>query len=196
MEYRYILLPISLGLLLPSLAISWATIDFLGHHSYLPINILGEIINHNGNNNNNNQNDDNFRLLDITSTYHDSFYAIVFSMIIYLVSILVVIATILFRKHREKIALAGGILAIIAVMTWIYAIDSFKSHFAQEAASTGGLIAGEWKGKESLLINRIVMIGPGHNFVIIGGVLAISTYAIEKLYDRKNTRNRHQQAML
>jgi hypothetical protein len=35
---------------------------------------------------------------------------------------------------------------------------------------TGGLIAGEWKGKESLLINRIVMIGPGHYFVIIGGV--------------------------
>ena len=45
------------------------------------------------------------------------------------------------------------------------------SHFAQEAGFTGGLIAGEWKGKESLLINRIVMIGLGHYFVIIGGVL-------------------------
>jgi hypothetical protein len=44
------------------------------------------------------------------------------------------------------------------------------SHFAQEAGSTGGLIVGEWKGKESLLINRIVMIGPNHHFSVIGGV--------------------------
>ena len=68
----------------------------------------------------------------------------------------------------------------------IIIIISGISHFAQEAGSTGGLIAGEWKGKESLLINRIVMIGPGHYFVIIGGVLAISTYALEKIYNRKN----------
>lgn len=62
----------------------------------------------------------------------------------------------------------------------IIIIISDISHFAQEAGSTGGLIAGEWKGKESLLINRIVMIGPGHYFVIIGGVLAISTYALRR----------------
>jgi hypothetical protein len=52
----------------------------------------------------------------------------------------------------------------------IIIIISDISHFAQEAGSTGGLIVGEWKGKESLLINRIVMMGPNHHFSIIGGV--------------------------
>jgi hypothetical protein len=52
----------------------------------------------------------------------------------------------------------------------IIIIISDISHFAQEAGSTGGLIVGEWKGKESLLINRIVMIGPNHHFSVIGGV--------------------------
>jgi hypothetical protein len=192
MEYRFIFLPISLGLLLPSLAIPWLTIDFLGHHSYSPITILGEIINVN---NNKNQNE-NFRLLDVTYTYHDSFIAIVISMIIYLVSTLVVIAGILLRKQRKRIVLAGGILAIIASITWIFAIDSFKSHFAQEAASTGGLIAGEWKGKESQIINHIIVIGPGHYFVIIGGVLAMSSYVLEKNHNRNDMQNPHQPATL
>jgi|SRR5919197_167573 hypothetical protein len=190
MEYKFILLPITLGLILPPLVIPWLTIDFLGHHSYLPINILGEIINQKSNNS---QNDD-FLLLEITSTYHDSFFAIVFSMIIYLASILVVIASVIFGKRRKKMILAGGILSIVAAATWIYAIDSFKLHFSQEAASTGGLIAGEWKGKENQIINHIIMMGSGYYFVFIGGALAVCTYVIDSIHSRKNTQNPRQPA--
>jgi hypothetical protein len=74
-------------------------------------------------------------------------------------------------------------------------ITSDISYFAQEAGSTGGLIAGEWKGKESLLINRIVMIGPGHYFYYWWCISYLYVRS-EKIYNRKNTRNRHQQAML
>src|SRR5919197_1910923 len=125
MKYKFFFLPIFFVLFLPPLVISWLTIDFLGHHSYLPVNILGEIINHN----NNNSQNDNFLLLDITSTYHDSYFAIVFSMILYLTSILVIIASIIFGKRQKNIILVGGIIGIIATATWIYAVNSFKSHF-------------------------------------------------------------------
>jgi hypothetical protein len=188
MEYKFILLPITLGLILPPLVIPWLTIDFLGHHSYLPVNILGEIINHN------NSQNDNFLLLDITSTYHDSYFAIVFSMILYLASIFVIIASIIFGKRQKNIILVGGIIGIIATATWIYAVNSFKSHFSQEAASTGGLIAGEWKGKENQIVDHIIMMGSGYYFVFIGGALAVSIYVIDIIHSRKNTQNPRQPA--
>jgi hypothetical protein len=189
MEFRFLLLPISLGLLLPSLLLPWLAVDFLGHHMYVPVNVLGEIMNQNNNNNNAiTKQDDSFGLLDITSTYHDSWFAIVFSMVIYPASIILIVAAVLYRNYQSKLALAGGILAIISVILWIYAIDSFKSHFAREAASTGGLISGEWKGKENLLINRIIITGSGYYYVIIAGTIAISVYIIENFHYRKKPR--------
>jgi len=76
----------------------------------------------------------------------------------------------------------------------IIIIISDISHFAQEAGSTSGLIAGEWKGKESLLINRIVIIGPGHCYY--WWCISYLYVRSEKIYNRKNTQNRHQQAIL
>jgi len=42
--------------------------------------------------------------------------------------------------NGTKISLVAGIIAIIAGLSWVYSVQSFKTHFAQEASSTGGLI--------------------------------------------------------
>lgn len=186
MEYNFILLPLALGLLLPSIAIPWLVVDFLGHHPYSPLDIVGELVQHNSANNNTNPpNQNQFLLLDLTSTYAGTSSAFVFSTVVYLVSIPVIIASIVWKEHRAKIALAAGIIAITAGLAWVYSVQSFKTHFAQEASSTGGLIGQEWKGKESAIIDGIIIMGSGHFFVIIAGILAIFAYVVEKVYRKQ-----------
>jgi len=186
MEYNFILLPLALGLLLPSIAIPWLVVDFLGHHPYSPLDIVGELVQRNSANNNTNPpNQNQFLLLDLTSTYAGTSSAFVFSTVVYLVSIPVIIASIVWKEHRAKIALAAGIMAITAGLAWVYSVQSFKTHFAQEASSTGGLIGQEWKGKESAIIDGIIIMGSGHFFVIIAGILAIFAYVVEKVYRKQ-----------
>jgi len=186
MEHNFILLPLALGLLLPSIAIPWLVVDFLGHHPYSPLDIVGELVQRNSANNNTNPpNQNQFLLLDLTSTYAGTSSAFVFSTVVYLVSIPVIIASIVWKEHRAKIALAAGIMAITAGLAWVYSVQSFKTHFAQEASSTGGLIGQEWKGKESAIIDGIIIMGSGHFFVIIAGILAIFAYVVEKVYRKQ-----------
>jgi len=186
MEYNFILLPLALGLLLPSIAIPWLVVDFLGHHPYSPLDIVGELVQRNSANNNTNPpNQNQFLLLDLTSTYAGTSSAFVFSTVVYLVSIPVIIASIVWKEHGAKIALAAGIIAITAGLAWVYSVQSFKTHFAQEASSTGGLIGQEWKGKESAIIDGIIIMGSGHFFVIIAGILAIFAYVVEKVYRKQ-----------
>jgi hypothetical protein len=186
MEYSFILLPLALGLLLPSVAIPWLVVDFLGHHPYSPLDIVGELVQRNSANNNPNPpNQNQFLLLDLTSTYAGTSSAFVFSTVVYLVSIPVIITSMVWKKHRAKIALAAGIIAITAGLAWVYSVQSFKTHFAQEASSTGGLIGQEWKGKESAIIDGIIIMGSGHFFVIIAGILAIFAYVVEKVYRKQ-----------
>ncbi|HYT41363.1 MAG TPA: hypothetical protein VEP90_03360 [Methylomirabilota bacterium] len=186
MEYNFILLPLALGLLLPSIAIPWLVVDFLGHHPYSPLDIVGELVQRNSANNNTNPpNQNQFLLLDLTSTYAGTSSAFVFSTVVYLVSIPVIIASIVWKEHRAKIALAAGIIAITAGLAWVYSVQSFKTHFALEASSTGGLIGQEWKGKESAIIDGIIIMGSGHFFIIIAGILAIFAYVVEKVYRKQ-----------
>jgi hypothetical protein len=186
MEYSFILLPLALGLLLPSIAIPWLVVDFLGHHPYSPLDIIGELVQRNSANNNTNPpNQNQFLLLDLTSTYAGTSAAFVFSTVVYLVSIPMIIASIVWKKHRAKIALAAGIIAITSGLAWVYSVQSFKTHFVQEASSTGGLIGQEWKGKESAIIDGIIIMGSGHFFVIIAGILAIFAYFVEKVYRKQ-----------
>lgn len=186
MEYSFILLPLALGLLLPSIAIPWLVVDFLGHHPYSPLDIVGELVQrYSADNNPNSPNQNQFLLLDLTSTYAGTSSAFVFSTVVYLVSIPVIIASIVWKKYRAKIALAAGIIAITAGLAWVYSVQSFKTHFAQEASSTGGLIGQEWKGQESAIIDGIIIMGTGHFFVIVAGILAIFAYVVEKVYRKQ-----------
>jgi hypothetical protein len=176
MEYCFILLPLSLGLLLPSIVVPWLVVDFLGHHPYSPLDIVGELVQHGQN---------QYLLLDLTSTYTGTSSAFVFSTVLYLISIAAIIAAIVWKKHRAKIALVAGIIAITAGLAWLYSVQSFKTHFAQEASSTGGLIGQEWKGKESTIIDGVIIMGSGHFFVITAGILAIFAYVVEKVYRKQ-----------
>jgi hypothetical protein len=187
MEYWFILVPISLGILVPTLFIPWLSIDLLGHHTYSPLNILAEMIYLNDKTFSQTQ---NFNLLNITYTYYNSYYAIIFSITIYLGSISLLAISLLLQKkyHRIlllKLVLVGGIFALAAGVSWMYAIETFKNRFAQEAALTGGLIGEEWKGKESIIINRIIVTGPIPYFVIGAGIIAISSYIFEEKSGKK-----------
>jgi hypothetical protein len=41
------------------------------------------------------------------------------------------------------------------------------------------------RGKESDIINGIIVMGTGHFFVIIAGILAVFAYAVEKVYRKQ-----------
>src|SRR5207302_8874796 len=99
MEYRFILLPLALGLLLPSIVVPWLVVDFLGHHPYSPLDVIGEVIQRNvaNNNNTNPPNQNQFRLLDLTSTYTGTSSAFVFSYVIFLISIPAIISSLLWQ---------------------------------------------------------------------------------------------------
>ena len=89
------------------------------------------------------------------------------------------------ETQSEDRPCSSGSSAITAGLSWVYSVQSFKTHFAQEASSTGGLIGQEWKGKESDIINGIIVMGTGHFFVIIAGILAVFAYAVEKVYRKQ-----------
>ena len=141
-KYRFILVPVSLGILVPSLFLPWLSIDLLGHHTYSPLNTLVEMMYLKDKTFIQSQ---SFSLLNITSTYHNSYYGIICSMTIYLGSISFLVVSLLLQRkyHRilpSRLVIISGIFALAAGVSWLHAIETFKNHFTQEAALTGGLI--------------------------------------------------------
>ncbi len=97
-------------------------------------------------------------------------------------------AALIWKKHRSILTLTVALLCISSGSIWFYSIDSFRTNFAKIAASTGGLIAGEWKGQESAIVNRIISIGMGQYLVIAAGILAAIAWLIPKIQSRSQLR--------
>lgn len=124
-KYRFILVPVSLGILVPSLFLPWLSIDLLGHHTYSPLNILVEMIYLKDKTFIQSQ---SFSLLNITSTYHNSYYGIICSMTIYLGSISFLVVSLLLQRkyHRilpSRLVIISGIFALAAGVSWLHAIE-------------------------------------------------------------------------
>jgi len=168
MAYHFILIPLALGFLLPSLIIPWAVINFLGQYSYSPLDIITAIIS--------SQPQNKFHLLNLIATYNDSYFAIIFSMVTYITSIATMIVSAISKMYKSKIGLIAGALSITSGVLWIYSIESFKIHFIQNAVESGGIIGEEFKGRENIIINSIVIMGFGHYLALISGVIAILAY--------------------
>jgi hypothetical protein len=174
MEFKFVILPVVVGLLIPSIAVPWTIINLFGYHSFSPFNVLDEILGQT-------KSKQQMYLVDLTNPFKDAYTGIIISTILFIISIPSVIAAIVRRKNRPIFTLVVGILCISSGLIWLYSIDSFRSNFAKIAASTGGLIAGEWKGAESVIANRIIILGMGQYFVISAGILSMIAWGIPKI---------------
>ena len=181
-SYRFLLVPMALGLLLPSLIMPWVTFALFGTSNLSPVDLLPsssdaadsgvtpelvrehpEVIFH-----------DLVKSYNATNLY-------ISSMATYLISIACMIVS-MFMNNQLKmiITLVTGILAITSAVIWFVMIDSVKSNFAQQAALTGGLIGEEFRGNEKGLADTMLKVGIGPYIVSIAGVVGISSCFIQK----------------
>ncbi|MEP6576855.1 MAG: hypothetical protein ABJB85_10545 [Nitrososphaerota archaeon] len=184
MQYKFIILPVVIGLLLPSIAIPWIIVNLFGYHAFSPLTILEELF---GKSAAISQNQ--ILLLDITSSYKDTYLSIILSIILYVISIPTIITSLLWKKQRSVLFLVVSAFAISSGLIMLYAVESFRTNFSHQAASTGGLIGEEWKGKESTLVNRIIGFGSGQYFVITSGIVALTGWLLEKIELRRDLRS-------
>lgn len=169
--HRYLLLPLALGILLPSLFTPWITINLLGQHSFSPVDITKSAIVRITGNAPSNQ----FDLLHLLSRYGESYFTLIASMIIYFTSIGMMLTSIAGKGHSRALLIAG-IFAIAAGILWIYTVESLKTNFIQTAVSAGGIIGEEWKGQERTIADSIVVVGFGYYLAMLSGTIALLAY--------------------
>jgi hypothetical protein len=171
--YVFLLVPVSIGIMLPSIFISWMAVNFLGFHQFSPIEIISELYGAK-------EPQSGFDIRNLLLSYNDTFTYAVASLSLYFASLIGMIISAGWGKHRSRIALAAGIIAITAATLWIYSVESLKENFARQAGITGGIIGEEFKGHESTLADILIQLGIGQYFVAAGGIVAIFNYFVEK----------------
>ncbi|MBA2267300.1 MAG: hypothetical protein H0W19_03055 [Nitrosopumilus sp.] len=201
MNYAFILLIVAIGLLLLSLLIPWIITNIFGQRAYTLLNVITILLNNQiTEENTTTGNSSKIRmdpvLSDLSSNvYPNSSLALFFSMILYPISIIILIASIVvagfdkIKKGRfkifggwSKITLIAGVLVVVASVSWIYSLQSFKTQFSEHAELAGGIIGEEWKGNASVVIDRMIVMGFGPFVGIISGIIGIFAYFVEKTY--------------
>ena len=209
MRYQVILLGAALGLLLVSLVLPWLVVNLFGQRSYSALDNIQILTssqkgegNTTRNSSNNPQND--LVITDLTTVYPNSSSAFILSMLVlYPISILAMVGGILFAAIGKKgdnkiklivfskIALVAGILAILMGVLWIYSVQSFKAQFSRDAEISGGIIGEEWRGNANVVIDRLIVMGLGHYFVIASGVIAVFSHFIGNPYPKREDQAYH-----
>jgi hypothetical protein len=170
--YRYLLVPISIGLLLPAFAVPWIAINFLGYRTYAPVDIMAGFAQ---------TPDAAGKQIDISLLRQSgpTVAASIASMSLFIGAVALLLAAVPVKKHRARLALAAGIVAISSGVLWIYAVESLKDSIANAAAITGGIIGEEFRGREGDLADLFIVMGVGHYLVMAAGALAIFGYLAE-----------------
>ena len=182
-EYKFLLLPIALGLMVPAATLPWITINFLGSHDYSAINILSGLTGSSVKQDSGGQ----FAISDLISAYDEAYYLAVFSQSAFVISIgMMGIAA--WRHDKPWLVVVAGTLAISSALTWMYSVDSIKDNFAGQAAITGGIIGEEFKGHENALADALIKIGAGQYFVAAGGVTGLCYFLVNYKVVYKKTR--------
>lgn len=167
--YRFISLPVALGLLLPSLFIPWITINFLGLSLFSPLDVMRIFLFERAGNRDQNQ----FDLYDLIASYDESFSASIASIGLLVSSIVGMSSGIIFKAHRSRLVLAAGCLAVASCVFWLYSIESLKNNFSHQAAITGGVIGEEFKGNERVIADVIIGMGLGPYLALAGGAAGL-----------------------
>jgi hypothetical protein len=181
-SYKFLFVPVSLGLLIPAAAIPWVSINFMGLHEFTPIQVVSELSNWG----NDLGPDVGFDIRNLLVTYKGSYYSAVVSLYLYFISVAIMILSVSWRMHRSKVALVAGILSVTSAILWLYSVQSVKESFADQAALMGGIIGEEFKGHETTLADMLIRLGAGQYFVAASGALGILPYVSEKKALRKS----------
>jgi hypothetical protein len=196
-EYQFILLPIALGLLLPTLMMPWIIINFQGITGLTPLDLMfgsyehGSTVSDNKGLPSSSREHNELIFLDLVSPYNIfGIYAL--WILTYLASMITMILCIVLKKWRSRFAIIAGILAVVASLTWFYTIEALKINFVQQASVTGGLIGEEFRGSERILVDEIVRMGFGPYLALIAGATGIIPY-FTKRYVIKRDNSRHVQ---
>lgn len=201
MNYAFILLTVAIGLLLLSLLLPWIITNIFGQRAYTLLDVTTILLNNQITEENTPANNSSKIRMDpvladlSSNVYLNSSLALFFSMILYPISIIILIASIVvagFDKIKKgrfkifggwpKITLIAGILVVLASVSWIYSLQSFKTQFSEHAELAGGIIGEEWKGNASVVIDRMIVMGFGPFVGIVSGIIGIFTYFVEKTY--------------
>lgn len=203
MNYAFILLTVAIGLVLLSLLIPWIVTNIFGQRAYTLLDVVTILLNDQISEEENTTTANNSSkirmdpvLSDLSSNvYPNSSLTLFFSMILYPISIIILIASIVvavfdkIKKGRfkifggwSKITLIAGILVVVASVSWIYSLQSFKTQFSEHAELAGGIIGEEWKGNASVVIDRMIVMGFGPFIGIVSGIIGIFAYFVEKTY--------------
>lgn len=168
--YRYLLVPVALGLLVPTLAVPWMSINLLGSRSYTPPEIMAALVQPAA------AKEEGRAGIDLSMLHERGtvLSASVASMALYSAAIAAMMAAIPYRARRQQLALAAGILAIAAGSLWMYAIEALKSGFAAAAQMTGGIIGEEFRGREGELASLFIVTGAGPYFALGAGAVAVA----------------------
>jgi hypothetical protein len=178
LKYKFIILPVIIGLLLPSFLVPWVTINLFGYHPFYPLNILEELFTQPKSSSTTSQNQ--IALLEIATSYKDAYAGIIISIILFIISIPTAVTATVSKSRRSILLVLVAFLSISSSILWLYSIQSFKASFAHQASVTGGLIGEEWKGSENTLVNRIIRLGVGQYFILIAGIVALGSWVLEK----------------
>ncbi|MGI0047981.1 MAG: hypothetical protein ACREAW_00430 [Nitrososphaera sp.] len=164
--YRFISLPVAIGLLLPSLFIPWVTINFLGSSLFSPLYIIRVFFLQGAGDGDQNL----FDLYDLMTSYNDTFSASVASIGSLVASVAIMPSGIMLRAHRPRLVLVAGCLAVASCVFWLYSIESLKSNFSHQAAITGGIVGEEFRGHERALADIIIGVGLGPYLALAAGI--------------------------
>ena len=184
MKYKFIILPVVIGLFLSSFLVPWVTINLFGYHPFSPLNIIEELFTQPKSSSTTSSNQ--ISLTEITASYKVAYTGIIISIILFIISVLAAISAIVSKSHRSILLLLVAIISISSSLLWLYSIQTFKASFAHQAAVTGGIIGEEWKGSENTLVNRIIRLGVGQYFILIAGIVALGSWVLEKVHIYSN----------
>ena len=172
-SYRFILIPIALGLLLPTLFMPWVIINFQGVNALTPIDLLqGSFEKPGGHAAITDREHPELLFLDLVSSYkvQGTYF---FWISTYLISIISMILSLVMPRLRTIMVLVAASLAVAAAIAWFYSSEGLKTNFVDQATITGGLIGAEFRGNERYLIDNIVRIGFGPYVVTLAGAVGL-----------------------
>lgn len=167
--WRAILCAAALSLALVSLVMPWLTIKILGELSLSPLDILRSIFIRNDTGATNSP-----QLTQALTAFTDSFAALTISMIVFPLAVGSLIVGLVSTRFRDSALIGGGFNALLSATSWIYCVESLKSHAFSDASSAGGF--GQLLGTA---LSSTVQIGPGAYLLIAAGIIALSGYFIK-----------------
>jgi hypothetical protein len=199
-SYQFILIPVALGLLLPTLLMPWVVINLLGINGLTPVDLVRGSYELSNASESNPDASETAReqpelvFLDLVSSYNvTGLYLLWISA--YLGSIVTMILAAILKKWRARITVVAGALAIAAGLAWFVSIEVLKMNFVEQASLTGGLIGEEFRGNERALIDSIVMIGLGPFLAATAGAIGVLSYLANRYLKKRNDSDfRHQQS--